>query len=198
MPTDGPTTKQRIMEAALETLRTNGIAGTSARAIAAIGGFNQALIFYHFGSVNRLLIEAAAWSSAQQVARYREAAAKSSSLTDLVEIARRLHADDQRSGSVTIVTQMMAASVSDPEMGRAVLAGFRGWIDLVEEALEKGLEGSPLQTLLPRHEAAYAIAAVFLGIELMERLDPAQSEAGPVFDAMASLAGLFEGASGRM
>ena len=44
---------------------------------------------------------------------------------------------------------------------------------------------------------AYAIAAVFLGIELMERLDPTQSEADPVFDAMASLASLFEGVLGR-
>ncbi|MGH8924570.1 MAG: TetR/AcrR family transcriptional regulator [Acidimicrobiia bacterium] len=197
MPTSEPTTKERIMDAALETLRTKGIVGASARAIAATGGFNQALIFYHFGSVNRLLIEAAASSSARQVAKYQQAAAKSSSLTDLVEIARRLHRDDQRSGSVTIVTQMMAAAVSDPEMGKAVLAGFRGWIDLVEEALQSGLEGSPLQTLIPLHEAAYAIAAVFLGIELMERLDPEQSEAGPVFDAMASLAGLFEGALRR-
>ena len=54
MPTDEPTTKQRIMDAALETLRTNGIVGTSARAIAATGGFNQALIFYQYGSVNPL------------------------------------------------------------------------------------------------------------------------------------------------
>jgi AcrR family transcriptional regulator len=197
MPTDEPTTKQRIMSAALETLKTNGIVGTSARAIAATGGFNQALIFYHFGSVNRLLIESAASSSARQVAKYKEAATKSTSLIDLVEIARRLHADDQRSGSVTIVTQMMAAAASDPEMGQAVLAGFRGWIDLVEEALNRGLEGSPLHDLIPRREAAYAIAAVFLGIELMERLDPAQSEADPVFDAMASLASLFEGVLGR-
>jgi hypothetical protein len=82
-------------------------------------------------------------------------------------------------------------------MGQAVLAGFQGWIDLVEEALTRSLEGSPLQDLIPRREAAYAIAAVFLGIELMERLDPSQSEADPVFDAMASLATIFEGALGR-
>ncbi|HEY7582259.1 MAG TPA: TetR family transcriptional regulator [Acidimicrobiia bacterium] len=196
-PTEERTTKQRIMDAALETLRTSGIVGTSARAIASTGGFNQALIFYHFGSVNRLLIEAAAWSSARQVSKYKEAATKSTSLSDLVEIARRLHTDDQRTGSVTIVTQMMAAAASDREMGQAVLAGFQGWIDLVEEALTRSLEGSPLQDLIPRREAAYAIAAVFLGIELMERLDPSQSEADPVFDAMASLATIFEGALGR-
>ncbi|MGH8927731.1 MAG: TetR/AcrR family transcriptional regulator [Acidimicrobiia bacterium] len=186
------TTKQRIMTAALETVREEGIVGTSARAIAARGGFNQALIFYHFGTVGHLLMEAAADSSARQVDRYRAAASESATLTGLVEIARRLHHDDQRSGSVTVVTQLMAASVSDPEMGKAVLAGFQGWIGLVEEALDRALSGSPLATVIPTRQAAYAIAAVFLGIELMERLDPSQSEAAQVFDAMASLAGLFE------
>lgn len=54
-----PSTKGRIMDAAIETLKSEGITGTSARAIAHRGDFNQALIFYHFGSVNNLLIQAA-------------------------------------------------------------------------------------------------------------------------------------------
>src|SRR5256886_16239323 len=111
----GSATRERIMDAALETLREEGFAGTTARAIAARGGFNQALIFYHFGSVANLLLEAFRRNSVAQVTRYREAAANVSSLSDLVEIARRLHAEDLESGSVTAVTQLMAAAASDPE-----------------------------------------------------------------------------------
>ena len=48
----GQATKARIVAAAIETLKTDGFAGASARAIAKAGGFNQALVFYHFGSVN--------------------------------------------------------------------------------------------------------------------------------------------------
>ena len=44
------TTKQQIARAALEALRTEGFAGATSRAIGRIGGFNQALIFYHFGT----------------------------------------------------------------------------------------------------------------------------------------------------
>ena len=51
-------TKLQIAEAALETLKTNGFAGASARTIAHTGGFNQALIFYHFGSVQNALLAA--------------------------------------------------------------------------------------------------------------------------------------------
>ena len=44
-----------------------------------------------------------------EVERYREAVKELGSLTDLVAIARRLHAEDLESGATTTVTQMMAA-----------------------------------------------------------------------------------------
>jgi AcrR family transcriptional regulator len=180
------------MEGALATLRDEGFAGTTARSIAARGGFNQALIFYHFGSVANLLLEAFRRNSESQVARYREAAANVSSLSDLVEIARRLHAEDIESGSVTAVTQLMAAAASDPELGRSILDRFEEWIGLVQEALSRAVDAHPLAVMVQPREAAYAISALFLGIELMSRLDPERSEAKAVFDMMASIAGLIE------
>ena len=83
----GSATRRRIIEAALRTVREEGFADTTARAIARRGGFDQALIFYHFGSVDRLLLEAFDEASARQIAKYREAAAEVSSLSDLVRIA---------------------------------------------------------------------------------------------------------------
>lgn len=185
-------TRERIMAAALQTVRESGITGTSARAIAAAGGFNQALIFYHFGSVTNLLTEAARRSSADRVASYRQVTEDVSSLSSLVDVARRLHDEAERDGSVAVLTQLMAGAASDPEMGAAILTGFEGWIDLVEEALEKAIEGQPIADALPPREAAYAISALFLGIELMARLDPEKSEAGAVFDALHHLAELVE------
>jgi AcrR family transcriptional regulator len=183
-------TRDRIVRAAVETLREQGIVGTSARAIAQRGGFNQALIFYHFGSITNLLLEAFRETSETQVAKYRSAAEGVKSLHDLVEIARRLHADDFATGAVTAVTQLMAAA-STPEEGRAILERFDEWIRLVEEALDRALPGS-LAAVVPRREAAYAVAAMFLGIELMSRLDPERSEAEAVFDMMANLAQVIE------
>jgi AcrR family transcriptional regulator len=187
-----PDTRQRIMDAAVETLRDEGITGTTARAIARRGGFNQALIFYHFGSVANLLMQAFARTSDAQVEKYREAAAGVSSLQDLVGIARRLHADDEASGAITAVTQLMAAAASEPEVGAQILDGFEGWIALVQDALERATATSPVGAFVPSRQAAYAIAAMFLGIELMTRLDPERSEADALFDMMGALAGVAE------
>jgi len=187
----GSETRDRILTAALETVRTEGFANTTARAIAAQGGFNQALIFYHFGSVDELLDEAFGRVSEQQVARYREAVQELGSLTDLVQIARRLHEEDLESGATTTVTQMMAAA-TDPERGGALLDRFDLWISLVQEALERAAAQYPIATIVPPREAAYAICSMFLGIELMSRLDPSRSEADAVFDMMQNAAGLVE------
>ena len=185
-------TRERIVQAALTTLGEEGFAGTTARSIAKHGGFNQALIFYHFGSVNGLLLEAYREMTEQQIAKYRAAAAEVTSLSDLVEIARRLHAEDLASGSITAVTQLMAASASDQEIGTIVLDRFDAWIGVVEEAVTRATADHPLKDLVPVREAAYAIAGLFLGVELMSRLDPARSEAERVFDMMGGIAALIE------
>jgi AcrR family transcriptional regulator len=187
----GEETRDRIVEAALETVGEEGFAETTARAIARRGGFNQALIFYHFGSVDDLLLEAFGRVSARNVERYREGVAEVASLRDLVGVARRLHADDLENGSITAVTQLMAAA-HDPERGGVLLDRFDAWIRLVEEALGRVAATTPAASVVPTREAAYAIATMFLGIELLSRLDPARSEADAVFDMMESIATLIE------
>src|ERR671925_84017 len=189
--TAGEKTRDRIVDAALETLKQEGFAGATSRAIARTGGFNQALIFYHFGSLDGLLREAFAEASAQQIEKYRAAAAEVSSLSDLVRIARRLHAEDMESGAVTVVTQLMAAA-SEPEEAAALLDRFDGWIRLVQEALERAAGDTPIAEIAAPREAAYAIASMFLGIELLARLDPERSEAEAVFDMLDGIARLIE------
>jgi AcrR family transcriptional regulator len=184
-------TRERIIEAALETLRQEGFAEASARAIAARGGFNQALIFYHFGSVTNLLFEAFSQRSEDQVRRYGAAAADVATLSDLVGIARQLHAEDMASGNVTAVVQLMAAA-HDPQQSRALLDRFEQWIAIVEDALRRATADTPVASVVPYRQGAYAIAAMFLGIELLARLDPERSEAGDVLDMMAGVARLIE------
>lgn len=188
----GSDTRQRIMDAAVETLREQGVVGTTARAIAQRGGFNQALIFYHFRSVPQLLMEAFSRTSDEQIARYEAAATDVSSLHDLVAIARRLHDEDLESGAVTAVTQLMAAA-TDPELGGQILDRIDRWIAIVERSLEGAAPArGPLAAVVPPRAAAYAISAMFLGIELLTRLDPERSEADAVFEMMANVAGLVE------
>src|SRR5713226_9411157 len=109
-------TREQLIEAALATLKEEGYAGASSRAIARRGGFNQALVFYHFGSVDKLLLAALDRTSEQRMAHYREALADVGTLEELVEVAARIYREDRASGHVTVVSQMVAGSVANPEL----------------------------------------------------------------------------------
>ena len=54
------TTRDKLLDAAAEMLATEGLTGLSARTVAARAGVNQALVFYHFGSVAELVESALA------------------------------------------------------------------------------------------------------------------------------------------
>ena len=82
----GSSTRERLMAAAIEALREDGITVATARAIAARANANQALNSDHFGSVTNLLLQAFLRTSDEQIARYRTAAEDVDSLHDLVAI----------------------------------------------------------------------------------------------------------------
>jgi AcrR family transcriptional regulator len=191
MPVPVPDTRSRIMEAALATLRAQGIAGISARAIARHGDFNQALIFYHFGSVEGLLVAVARSESERRSALYAEALREVTTLAGLVEVARRLHDEEFRSGAVAALTQMLAGAVGSDELALGIRAALEPWTRLVGETIDRLLAGTPYADVLPRDDVTAALAALFLGIELYTGLDPDAAPA-TLFPTMATVAALLD------
>src|ERR1700710_2981260 len=98
--------RQRIIDATLTTLRQQGFAATSTRAIAAHGGFQSGLIFYYFPTLNDLLIAALEHASVQRLERYGDEVAGAASLAELLGLLERIYADDRESGFVRLVSEM--------------------------------------------------------------------------------------------
>src|SRR3954469_7114261 len=116
-----------MVDAALATLKEEGFAGTTARAVARRGGFNQALVYYHFGGLNELLLAALASSSAARLARYREAIDGAASVEELVARARELFHEDVESGQATVVSELVGASLAEPELAAAMVERMQPW-----------------------------------------------------------------------
>ena len=176
-------TADAIADAALETLRTHGFAGATSRAIARTGGFNQALIFYHYGSLEALLLAALRRTSEARLARYREAVAGHDSLATLVPAMVDLYEEDKAEGHVRIVSQVVAGSIGRPELTREVLALMEPWIDLAEETLARVLPAE-----LPARDVAYATVVFYLGVNLMTHLDPGHERTDALFARARDLA----------
>ena len=179
------------MEAAFETLRANGFAGTSARSIARVGGFNQALIFYHFGSVNDLLIAALDWSAKQRMTRYREALTGIDDLPRLMDAAASLYKEDAESGHTTVLAELFAASLAVPALAAQLTARMEPWIAFTEELLRKFFGRLPLAGLVDVRAAAQATLAMYLGIDLLVHADGDRSRADSVFEEARRLGRAF-------
>ncbi len=185
-------TRARIVDAALQALRSDGIAGASARAIARHGGFNQALIFYHFGSVEGLLVAVARRESERRSALYAPALRRATSLPELVRVARHLHEEEFASGSVAALTQMLAGAARSADLGRGTWDALEPWTTLVGETIERLIAGTPYQDVLDVADLTSAVTALFLGIELYAGLDPDRQD-GTLFATMESVATLVDG-----
>jgi len=187
----GEATRERIVEAALETLKTEGFAGASARAIARTGGFNQALVFYHFGSVNDLLLAALDETSRRRMARYRAAVAEVHDLPELLRVAADVYREDLESGHITVLAEMLAGSTTYPELRAPIAERTAPWVDFTREVLERVLGDSPLGQVVPVDDAAFAIVALYLGVELLTHLDGDRHRAESLFAAGDRLAALI-------
>jgi AcrR family transcriptional regulator len=193
LPTQALTgTKLRLAEAALESLKTVGFAGCSARTIAHIGGFNQALIFYHFGIVQNLLLAAFDLISERRMQEYGPQLAAADSARELAALARRIYDDDLERGYVTALGEMVAGGVSDPVLGAAVAARIEPWIGLVRIKLEQLLDRSGLLELLSADDVAFGIVAAYFGIDMLGQLQGDLSRPESLLDLTARLAVLAD------
>jgi AcrR family transcriptional regulator len=184
-------TKLRLAEAALDTLKTKGFAGASAREIAATGNFNQALVFYHFGSVDKLLLAALALVSRRRMEAYGEAFQRARTIPELASLAREIYAEDLENGYVTVLGEMVAGGVSNPELGADVVAMIEPWIEMVERKLRELLSGSLFESIVPARDLAFAIVALYVGVDMLGQLDGNHARGQSLLDLGVSYAPLL-------
>lgn len=182
-------TRERLLDGALRTLVEQGIAKTSARSVAAAAGVNQALIFYHFGSVDELLAAACRRGAEQRVARHRERLRAVRSLGELLAFGREMHAEERAAGHVAVLGQLLAGAQTHGRLAPATAAGLDLWIAEIEGVLRRVLAGGPVEGLVDPAGLARAVAASFVGMELYEGVDP--EGAGAALDALEQLGGLM-------
>ena len=160
----------RIVDAALSTLTSTGYANTSVRAIATTGGFSPALVFYHFGSVDALLLAVLDRVSGDRLARYKTRLADVSNLQALGVAMEELYAEDLQLGQLTAVQEIVGAMAFDPELSVEILDRMQAWMVFAEELASRILAGSPLAGLIDPSVIGSAVIALYMGLEIVARM----------------------------
>jgi len=185
-------TPAALIAAAIDTLRESGSAAASARRIATRAGCNQALIFYHFGSVPDLLMAALEDISARRMAAYRGLLDHAGTVAELVDSAKEIVLTDLDEGHVTVLVEMISGAHSVPGLGDRIAGCLAPWRSFAEEAVRDVLAASPVASLVPAEQAAHAVVAGILGLELLASLDGDRASALALFDRARALAGLLD------
>jgi AcrR family transcriptional regulator len=149
------------------------------------------LIFYHFGSVANLLLAGLDSVSARRMRQYGEAVDHAGSPTELVDVATAIFRDDLDAGYVAVLVEMIAGASSTPGLGPEVSARLGPWFAFAEQAVTTAL-GPPLDGVLPPGDVAYAIVALYLGLEMLTHLDGDRARALGLFAHAKNLAALLE------
>ena len=183
-------TRTKLLAAAAETLRTDGIVGLSARTVATRAGVNQALVFYHFGTMGELIQAATVQSVDESVGYYRERLAAVTSLPELLVVGRELHERERELGNVAAMAQLMAGAQQDLMLAEAGRYAMGRWTNEIQTVVERVLAGSPLADVVDLAGLAQAISAGFIGLELYDGVDPVGSRAAA--DAVESLGALLQ------
>lgn len=179
--------REQIVAAAVEVLRTRGHAAASARTIATEGGFSPGLVYYYFEDLSDLLLAALDATSGRRLARYRPAMEAAGSVAELAREARRLFREDVRSGDLTVLSELMAASRSRPGFGPLVTERLEPWITLTEETIGRLTQRSLVRSLLPPRQVARALVALYAGIELFYALDGDEKRSDELFALLERL-----------
>jgi AcrR family transcriptional regulator len=164
-------TKRRLESAVLATLRADGIAGLSARTVARRAEVNQALIFYHYDNLTKLVEAAALASVGAAVEQYRPALAAAATFAELFAVGRQINDREREAGSVAVMAQLVAGAHLDATIGACARVCLDEWIGALEPTVDRLLRTSPLDGLLDHRGLVRTISAAFIGLELYESVD---------------------------
>lgn len=169
-------TRSRILDAAFRRLAREGYAALSVREIARDAGVNHALINYHFGSKDQLVIEVLDAANQRLLERQRTMYAEPGGFAHKWAQARRFYESDLASGFVRVQAELWAASFANPELRRKFLPRLQAWKRLVRQGVGEALQALERHgVVLPPPFSADVIACwiseFWLGMEFADLLD---------------------------
>lgn len=163
-------TRRRILAAAFNCLVTRGYAALSVRDIAKDAGLNHALISYHFGGKDRLVIAVLDDANRRLLERQKQLYDAPGGFAEKWARARRFYEDDLASGFVRVQAELWAASLSNAELREQFLPRIQAWKQLVLEGVREALQAYRVD--LPPAFSAEAIATLlsefWLGMEFSQ------------------------------
>ena len=163
--TDGASTRTLILEATRRRLVEQGYANLNVRDIAADAGVNHALIGYHFGGKQPLVLAVLDEANARLLERQAGMYAKPTRASDKWQQACDFYQEDLDSGFVKLLMELMAGSFHDEALRREFTPRLLAWQKLIEGAVDEFIGTNELKLKVSARAISAWITWFWTGME---------------------------------
>jgi AcrR family transcriptional regulator len=185
----GLETKQKILEAARDTILERGYGGTSTRAVAEVAGVPLSLVHYHFGDKRTLLVELLEHENEELLVRQRELYDSPGPLAEKWETACSFLDTDIRSGYVRVLWELWAAGLADEALAERWREATGGWRQLLTAVFEEWAAALAEPLPVEPRVIAQLVTNVFQGVEveLLAGVGEAEAPHRALLEALGAL-----------
>ncbi len=182
-------TRARILAAAAELVGERGWDAVTTRAVAERAGVNQALVHYHFGSMDLLLRDAVLAAMRSELDAALAPLMAGGSLADgLRGLAAELAALDPASPRAMLFVEAILRTARDPLVREAMAGELRAARALLAERISAEARAGTIRPDLSPEDLAALITAALDGLLLHRIADEATGVSGAVEALLESLA----------
>ena len=104
-----------------------------------------------------------------------------------------IYREDLESGHTKVLAELISGASSEHSLGPQVVARIEPWVAFAEEAIGRVIKRSSVESLVPVEDVAFAVVALYLGVELLAHLNGQLERVDRLIDAGNRLALLFAG-----
>lgn len=166
----GAATRARLMEAAAQLIAKRGWGGVTTRLVAERARVNQALVHYHFGSMDVLLREAAMARMAPELTAAVGPLTGGGPLAlALQEAVASLERFEPGSRSAVLMAEVLLRSTRDPVLADRMGGEIQAFRAALERRLEEASEAGEIRTDVPPRVLATIVGATLDGL-LLQRM----------------------------
>ena len=193
---DGESTRMAILQSARRRLCEAGYAQLNVRDIARDAGVNHALIGYHFGGKQQLVLAVLDDANKQLLERQTQMYSDTASASQKWQQACDFYEDDLQSGFVRLLMELMGASFTDEALRNEFLPRLLAWHQLVEAAVTDFIENAGLDLPVSARAISAWIRWFWTGMEASMTLGITE-EQGHQREALAAVAILLRAVESR-
>lgn len=186
---DGAATRAAILDATLLRLIEDGYARLNLRDIAQQAGVNHALINYHFGSKQQLVLAVLDAANQRLIERQERMYAQTVPASEKWRQACVYYEDDLRSGFVRLTMEMMVASFTDETLRREFVPRMLAWHRLIDEEVAQTIARHGLELPVSARAIGAFISCFWVGMEaqMTVGIDEAEGHYREALQAMHAL-----------